>query len=108
MVQEQLLEYIYQGFLIPVMGPALHQNTLEEIVAATAYLDLFLRTVTEPQLLLVFFRFLLTESYDEHKILATLISRIGGHSRVGIIPDVYAAGDQLIGNPAPFDGHHQE
>ncbi|KAH6935743.1 hypothetical protein HPB50_008885 [Hyalomma asiaticum] len=63
MVQEQLLEYIYQGFLIPVMGPALHQNTLEEIVTATAYLDLFLRTVTEPQLLLVFFKFLITESY---------------------------------------------
>lgn len=85
MVQEQLLEYIYQGFLIPVMGPALHQNTLEEIVTATAYLDLFLRTVTEPQLLLVFFKFLITESYENHKILNTLINRIGGHSRLCLV-----------------------
>ncbi|CAN8005894.1 unnamed protein product [Ixodes hexagonus] len=85
MVQEQLLEYIYQGFLIPVVGPALHQNTMEEIVTATSYLDLFLRTVTEPQLLLVFFRFLLTESYEGHKILTTLISRIGGLSRLCLV-----------------------
>lgn len=85
LVQEQLLEYIYQGFLIPVMGPALHQNTLEEIVTATAYLDLFLRTVTEPQLLLVFFKFLLTESYESHRVLNTLISRIGGHSRLCLV-----------------------
>lgn len=85
LVQEQLLEYIYQGFLIPVMGPALHQNTLEEIVTATAYLDLFLRTVTEPQLLLVFFKFLLTESYENHRVLNTLISRIGGHSRLCLV-----------------------
>ncbi|KAL1427483.1 hypothetical protein MTO96_017197 [Rhipicephalus appendiculatus] len=85
MVQEQLLEYIYQGFLIPVMGPALHQNTMEEIVTATAYLDLFLRTVTEPQLLLVFFKFLITESYENHKILNTLINRIGGQSRLCLV-----------------------
>ncbi|CAN8032219.1 unnamed protein product [Ixodes persulcatus] len=85
MVQEQLLEYIYQGFLIPVVGPALHQNTMEEIVTATSYLDLFLRTVTEPQLLLVFFRFLLTENYEGHKILTTLISRIGGLSRLCLV-----------------------
>ncbi|KAH9373599.1 hypothetical protein HPB48_014804 [Haemaphysalis longicornis] len=93
LVQEQLLEYIYQGFLIPVVGPALHQdtaeidvetlegctifaNTLEEIVTATAYLDLFLRTVTEPQLLL---------SYENHRVLNTLISRIGGHSRLCLV-----------------------
>ncbi|XP_029834832.2 FHF complex subunit HOOK interacting protein 1B isoform X3 [Ixodes scapularis] len=85
MVQEQLLEYIYQGFLIPVVGPALHQNTMEEIVTATSYLDLFLRTVTEPQLLLVFFRFLLTERYEGHRILTTLISRIGGLSRLCLV-----------------------
>ncbi|XP_077519691.1 FHF complex subunit HOOK-interacting protein 1B isoform X2 [Amblyomma americanum] len=85
MVQEQLLDYIYQGFLIPVMGPALHQNTLDEIVTATAYLDLFLRTVSEPHLLLVFFKFLVTESYEGHRILNTLINRIGGHSRLCLV-----------------------
>lgn len=25
LVQEQLMEYLYQGFLVPVLGPALHQ-----------------------------------------------------------------------------------
>lgn len=24
-VQEQLIDYIYHGFLVPVLGPALHQ-----------------------------------------------------------------------------------
>lgn len=58
---------------------------MEEIVTATAYLDLFLRTVTEPQLLLVFFKFLITESYENHKILNTLINRIGGQSRLCLV-----------------------
>ncbi|XP_064482012.1 FHF complex subunit HOOK-interacting protein 1B-like isoform X3 [Ornithodoros turicata] len=101
-VQEQLLEYIYQGFLVPVLGPALHQdtvgidvetlesssffsNTLEEIVTATAYLELFLRTVTEPQLLMVLFRFVLTEKYEDHLVVNTLINRLGSHSRLCLV-----------------------
>lgn len=84
-VQEQLLEYIYQGFLVPVLGPALHQNTLEEIVTATAYLELFLRTVTEPQLLMVLLRFVLTERYDGHLVLETLVNRLGSHSRLCLV-----------------------
>ena len=40
----QLLELVHQGFLIPVLGPALVQEVEPEaLVAATAYLDLFLR-----------------------------------------------------------------
>lgn len=85
MVQEQLLEYLYQGFLLPVLGPALHQSTMEEIIASTAYLELFLRTVSEPTLLQVFLKFLLTESYEGHKILDTLISRIGGQSKLCLV-----------------------
>ena len=40
----QLLELVHQGFLIPVLGPALVQELdPQALVAATAYLDLFLR-----------------------------------------------------------------
>ncbi|XP_067134483.1 LOW QUALITY PROTEIN: FHF complex subunit HOOK-interacting protein 1B-like [Centruroides vittatus] len=85
MVQEQLLEYLYQGFLLPVLGPALHQSTMEEIVASTAYLELFLRTITEPTLLQVFLKYLLTESYEGHKILDTLISRIGAQPKLCLV-----------------------
>ncbi|XP_040074653.1 FHF complex subunit HOOK interacting protein 1B isoform X5 [Ixodes scapularis] len=39
MVQEQLLEYIYQGFLIPVVGPALHQLCLVTMALFRTLLD---------------------------------------------------------------------
>lgn len=99
MVQEQLLEYLYQGFLVPVLGPALHQdaagvpvarlentskylNTVDEITTATAYLELFLRTITEPMLLQVFLKFVLTSSHDNHCILNTLVERLGAQSKL--------------------------
>ncbi|GIX97207.1 FTS and Hook-interacting protein [Caerostris extrusa] len=81
LVQEQLMEYLYQGFLVPVLGPALHQNTVEEIVATTAYLELFLRTITEPILQQMFLKFILISSYDTHRILNSLIDRLGAQSR---------------------------
>ncbi|XP_058788639.1 FHIP family protein AGAP011705 isoform X2 [Phymastichus coffea] len=76
LVQEQLLEFIYRGFLVPVIGPALLQTTVEELVAATAYFDLFLRSVTEPGLLRPLIKFLLEENYDDNRILDHLIRRI--------------------------------
>ncbi|XP_015599998.1 UPF0518 protein AAEL005291 isoform X2 [Cephus cinctus] len=101
LVQKQLLEFLYQGFLVPVMGPALLQDslglsleqldapqnwtTVEELVAATAYFDLFLRSVTEPGLLRSLVRFLLEDNYDECRILDSLIQRISSVSRVCIV-----------------------
>ena len=58
------------------------QNTVEEIVATTAYLELFLRTITEPILLQMFLKFILTASYDGHGILNSLVDRLGAQSRV--------------------------
>ncbi|XP_030017406.1 protein FAM160A1-like [Sphaeramia orbicularis] len=46
-IRSQLLGYIYNGFLVPVMAPALHKLTVEEVMTTTAYLDLFLRSITE-------------------------------------------------------------
>ncbi|KAL0113035.1 hypothetical protein PUN28_012339 [Cardiocondyla obscurior] len=85
MVQKQLLEFLYQGFLIPVMGPALLQTTMEELVTATAYFDLFLRSVTDPGLLRSLVRFLLEDNYDDCKILDNLIQRISSRSKLCIV-----------------------
>ncbi|XP_076644394.1 FHIP family protein AGAP011705 isoform X3 [Halictus rubicundus] len=85
MVQKHLLEFLYHGFLVPVMGPALLQTTVDELVAATAYFDLFLRSVTEPGLLRSLVRFLLEDNYDEYRILDTLIQRISSRSRLCIV-----------------------
>ncbi|XP_076624713.1 FHIP family protein AGAP011705 isoform X2 [Colletes latitarsis] len=85
LVQKQLLEFLYHGFLVPVMGPALLQTTVEELVAATAYFDLFLRSVTDPGLLRSLVRFLLEDNYDECRILDSLIQRISSRSRLCIV-----------------------
>ncbi|CAM1302858.1 FAM160A1 (predicted) [Pycnogonum litorale] len=84
-VKEQLLEYLYQGFLLPVLGPALHQNSVEEIETATAYLDLFVRSVTEPALMHSFLKFILTETFDGHVVIDSLIARINSHPRLSLI-----------------------
>ncbi|KAH0557810.1 FHIP family protein AAEL005291 isoform X1 [Cotesia glomerata] len=84
-VQKQLLEYLYQGFLVPVLGPALLQTSLDESVAATAYLDLFFRSTTNSGLLRVLVKFLLEKNYDGCRILDTLIQRISTRSRLCIV-----------------------
>lgn len=75
-IKKQLQEFLYRGFLIPVLGPALLQTNLDEQVAATAYLQLILRTVTEPGLLYAVLRFLIEMEYDGHRLMHILIQRI--------------------------------
>lgn len=84
-VRQQLLDFITQGFLVPVLGPALLQSTNEELVAATAYLELCVRSVSEPGLLRVFVRFLLRDRYDDVRILHQLVHRIHSQSRLGLV-----------------------
>ncbi|XP_076969944.1 FHF complex subunit HOOK-interacting protein 1B isoform X5 [Tamandua tetradactyla] len=86
LVQKQLVDYIHNGFLVPVMGPALHKTSVEEMIASTAYLELFLRSISEPALLCTFLRFLLLHRHDTHTILDTLVARIGSNSRVWPLP----------------------
>lgn len=85
LVRDQLVKYIYNGFLVPVLGAALHQNSREEVITATAYLELFLRKITEPTLIKAFLRFILTEKYDEIVILDSLITRINSNSRLSLV-----------------------
>ncbi|KAF7653410.1 hypothetical protein LDENG_00083500, partial [Lucifuga dentata] len=82
MVRSQLLDYLHNGFLVPVMGPALHKSSVDEMTASTAYLDLFLRSVTETSLLRTFLRFILLHRHDNDTILDTLLTRISSNSRV--------------------------
>lgn len=125
------MDYVHNGFLVPVMGPALHkvrdlpamgaelpaglgrrfpactsacvggqgaprvprwpspapscshpQTSIEEMIASTAYLDLFLRSVSETALLKTFLRFVLLHRHDNSTILDTLVGRINSNSRV--------------------------
>ncbi|KAM8843478.1 FHF complex subunit HOOK-interacting protein 1A isoform 1-T1 [Synchiropus picturatus] len=84
-IRNQLVSYIYNGFLVPVLAPALHKLTLEEVMATTAYLDLFLRTVTEPALLQTFLSFILLHRHENVHILDTLVSRINTPFQLGTV-----------------------
>ncbi|XP_039670832.1 protein FAM160A1 [Perca fluviatilis] len=84
-IRDQLVSYIYNGFLVPVLAPALHKLTLEEVMTTTAYLDLFLRTVSEPALLQTFLSFILLHRHDSVHILDTLVSRINTPFQLGTV-----------------------
>ncbi|NXN95259.1 F16A1 protein, partial [Rhinopomastus cyanomelas] len=85
LIRNQLVNYIYNGFLVPVMAPALHKVTVEEVMATTAYLDLFLRSVSEPALLKIFLRFILLHQHENVHILDTLTSRINTPFRLCVV-----------------------
>ncbi|KAG8014689.1 hypothetical protein GBF38_003290 [Nibea albiflora] len=84
-IRDQLVAYIYNGFLVPVLAPALHKLTLEEVMTTTAYLDLFLRSVSEPALLQTFLSFILLHQHDNVHILDTLVSRINTPFQLGTV-----------------------
>ncbi|XP_054643620.1 FHF complex subunit HOOK interacting protein 1B [Dunckerocampus dactyliophorus] len=85
LVRSQLLDYLHNGFLVPVMGPALHKSSVDEMIASTAYLDLFLRSVSETALLKTFLRFILLHRLDNDSILDTLLTRISSNSRLCMV-----------------------
>ncbi|KAI9525524.1 hypothetical protein NQZ68_006073 [Dissostichus eleginoides] len=84
-IRDQLVGYIYNGFLVPVLAPALHKLTLEEVMTTTAYLDLFLRAVSEPALLQTFLSFILLHRHESVHILDTLVSRINTPYQLGTV-----------------------
>ncbi|KAH8298227.1 hypothetical protein KR018_011407 [Drosophila ironensis] len=85
MIKQQLLDFMYQGFIVPVLGPAIlqtlkgkhFQTNVDSQISAMSYLDLILRSITEPGLLRAFVRFLLdTEKFDGERILDALVERL--------------------------------
>ncbi|XP_076995924.1 FHF complex subunit HOOK-interacting protein 1A isoform X2 [Tamandua tetradactyla] len=85
LIRNQLVNYIYNGFLVPVLAPALHKVTVEEVMTTTAYLDLFLRSISEPALLEIFLRFILMHQHENVHILDTLTSRINTPFRLCVV-----------------------
>ncbi|NXT29051.1 F16A1 protein, partial [Syrrhaptes paradoxus] len=59
--------------------------TVEEVMTTTAYLDLFLRSVSEPALLKIFLRFILLHQHENVHILDTLTSRINTPFRLCVV-----------------------
>ncbi|XP_057708645.1 FHF complex subunit HOOK-interacting protein 1B isoform X2 [Corythoichthys intestinalis] len=84
-VRSQLLDYLHNGFLVPVVAPALYKSSVDEMIASTAYLDLFLRSVSETALLKTFLRFILLHRLDNDSILDTLLTRISSNSRLCMV-----------------------
>ncbi|XP_059407797.1 FHF complex subunit HOOK-interacting protein 1A-like [Carassius carassius] len=84
-IRDQLVGYIHNGFLVPVLAPALHKLTLEEVMTTTAYLDLFIRSVTDPALLHTLLSFILLHRHDNVHILDTLVSRINTPFQLGTV-----------------------
>uniref|UniRef100_A0A8D8LHU9 UPF0518 protein CG3558 n=1 Tax=Cacopsylla melanoneura TaxID=428564 RepID=A0A8D8LHU9_9HEMI len=84
-VQIELLELLYKGFLEPVLGPALMQTTDDELVVATAYLELFVRSVSHPGVLHSFVKFILTATYENKRVVDCLIQRINSSYRLSLV-----------------------
>ncbi|KAI9581750.1 UPF0518 protein GJ17503 isoform X2 [Glossina fuscipes] len=77
MIKKQLLDFMYQGFIVPVLGPAILQTNVDSQISAMSYLDLIVRCVTEPGLLKLFVKFLLDgEKFDGERILDVLVDRL--------------------------------
>ncbi|KAK3921721.1 FTS and Hook-interacting protein [Frankliniella fusca] len=64
---------------------ALDASTHEDLIAATAYLELFIRSVSDPGLLCSFVRFLLEDKFDGERILDHLVQRINSKTRLGVV-----------------------
>uniref|UniRef100_A0A182VCD7 FHF complex subunit HOOK-interacting protein C-terminal domain-containing protein n=1 Tax=Anopheles merus TaxID=30066 RepID=A0A182VCD7_ANOME len=80
MIRQQLLDFLYQGFLVPVLGPAILQTNVESQVSAMAYFDLIVRSITEPGLIQIVIRFLLDEEkFDGQRILDVLVERLNSN-----------------------------
>ena len=55
---------------------------MDEVIAATAYLDLCLRTIYDPGLLKIFLKFVLCTKVEGIDLLNTLINRINFTTKV--------------------------
>ncbi|CAH0760634.1 unnamed protein product [Diatraea saccharalis] len=91
-IKKHLLDLLYQGFLVPVMGPALLQTKggplqsgAGEQAAAMAYLELVLRCVTRRGLLKAVLHFLFVYEYDGVRIVDVLLKRLEGNSQLSLV-----------------------
>ncbi len=56
-----------------------------ELICATSYLSLFLRYISEPELVAVFLRFIFVDPCDDGKVVADVLTfRIGSQTQVNL------------------------
>lgn len=55
---------------------------MEEVIAAEAYLELFLRRLTESSLIGLFLRFIVASTDESESVLSSLITRLSANSTV--------------------------
>ncbi|XP_063548322.1 FHIP family protein AGAP011705 [Cydia strobilella] len=91
-IKKQLLDLLCQGFLVPVMGPALLQTKpgplqsgAPEQAAAMAYLELVLRCSTQRGLLRAVLHFLFTYEYDGVKLIDVMLRRLDGNTQLALV-----------------------
>ncbi|CAH0731765.1 unnamed protein product, partial [Brenthis ino] len=84
-IRKHLLDLLYQGFLVPVMGPALLQSECAEQATAMTYLELLLRCVSAGGLLRVVLHFLFSYEYDGVKVIDVLLGRLEGNSQLSLV-----------------------
>ncbi|CAK1545484.1 unnamed protein product [Leptosia nina] len=84
-IRSQLLDLLLQGFLVPVMGPALLQSGAGEQAAATAYFELLIRCITPGGVMRVVLQFLFTFEYDGVKVIDVLLARLEGSSQLSLV-----------------------
>ena len=65
------------------------QSLESELVCSTAYLELFIRRITEPKFLAVFLRFLFTDSHEDKPIIDIMVSRLALQSQVSFYLQIY-------------------
>jgi len=75
-IGDRLLDFIHSGFLNSVLAAALHQTITEAIIAAIAYLELFIREITQESFVKVVLKFLLADEHDGVLIIDMMVDRI--------------------------------
>ena len=76
LVRANITDFILAGFLCPIVLPSISQSSSAEAVAATAYLDLFIRTISECSLMKCVVSFVLTTKVDNQSLISLIISRV--------------------------------
>uniref|UniRef100_A0A2A4K0J7 FHF complex subunit HOOK-interacting protein C-terminal domain-containing protein n=1 Tax=Heliothis virescens TaxID=7102 RepID=A0A2A4K0J7_HELVI len=91
-IKKHLLDLLYQGFLVPVMGPALLQTKAARLqsgsgeqAAAMAYAELVLRCVSRRGLLRAVLHFLFVYEYDGVRVVDVLLTRLEGNSQLSLV-----------------------
>ena len=64
-------------FRVLVLGPSLHNSNQEESLCSTAYLELFIRSVTSKSLLKCLLQFIVLHEHEGVPIMETLTQRLG-------------------------------